>query len=149
MSQKSSTLKMGVGARTLSSILCVILSSPDRCRPCQWLFFLTGLIQAAVAVRSEGIGGVNRKVFRDRMPLCDLQDASRLTRFTIFRSTNRAYDRHRTWDESRNRRQIHLSLWWQQWRLTPRRRDGKVREAGTYAWLLTGSPIVIREQTES
>jgi len=71
----------------------VILSSPDRCRPCQWLFFLTGLNQAAVAVGSEGIGGVNRKVFRDRMPLCDLQDTLKLTRFTIFRKSNRPYDR--------------------------------------------------------
>ena len=71
-----------------------ILSSPDRCRPCQWLLFPTGLNQAAVAVGSEGIGAVNPKVFCDRRPLCDLQDASKRTSFTIFRSTNRAYDRY-------------------------------------------------------
>ena len=71
-----------------------ILSSPDRCRPCQRLLFLTGLNQAAVAVGSEGIGGVNPKVFCDRRPLCDLQDWSICASLTIFHSRNWHYDLH-------------------------------------------------------
>jgi hypothetical protein len=71
-----------------------ILSSPDRRRPCQRLLFLTGLNQAAFAVGSRGIGGANPKVFCDRIPLCDLQDASIRTTFAIFRRSNRTHDRH-------------------------------------------------------
>jgi hypothetical protein len=71
-----------------------ILSSPDRCHPCQWLLFLTGVNQAAVAVGSRGIGGANPKVFCDRIPLCDQQDTSTLARFAIFRRSNRTHDRH-------------------------------------------------------
>tara|TARA_R110002072_G_scaffold303140_1_gene495604 strand:+ start:92384 stop:92683 length:300 start_codon:yes stop_codon:yes gene_type:complete len=69
-----------------------ILSSLDRCRPCQWLVFPTGVNQAAVAVGSEGIGGVNPKVFCDRRPLCDLQDTSLRARLAIFRRPNSHYD---------------------------------------------------------
>jgi hypothetical protein len=64
-----------------------ILSSPDCCRPCQWLVFPTGVNQASAAVGSEGIGGTNPKVFRDRRPLCNLQDTSTRTSSTIFRRT--------------------------------------------------------------
>ena len=76
-----------------------ILSSADRCRPCCWLVFLSCVNQAAAAVGSEGIGGANPKVFCDRRPLCDLQNASTRTSSTIFRKSNRTYDRHATSSE--------------------------------------------------
>jgi hypothetical protein len=85
----------GQSVRELCRQSLGLIGSPDRSRPCRWLLFLTGLNQAAVAVGSKGIGGVNPKVFRDRRPLCDLQKASTPSSLTIFRRSNRPYDRSR------------------------------------------------------
>lgn len=67
---------------------------------------------------------MNRKVFCDRMPLCDLQDSSICASLTIFRSRNWHYDLY----AASNELFAFEQNLFRSRRLTQRRRDAKFRK---------------------